>query len=79
MKNPIIAELRRIRDAHAKRHNFDIEAMARDLTKLEPWMEKQTYTLRGGRMVSVASLRRRKPRRVAAWKGRRRTASEKAR
>jgi hypothetical protein len=62
MKNPIIAELRRIRDAHAKRHNFDIEAMARDLKKLEPWMEKKTYMLRHGRMVSVASLRKGKQR-----------------
>ncbi len=52
MKNPIIAELRRIRDARAKRHNFDIEAMARDLTKLEPWMERKTYALRRGRMIS---------------------------
>ena len=57
MKNPIIAELRRIRDAHAKSHSYDIEAMARDLTKLEPWMEKKTYTLRHGRMVSFAALR----------------------
>jgi hypothetical protein len=30
--------------------------MSRDLTNLEPWMEKKTYTLRNGRMVSVASL-----------------------
>lgn len=56
MKNPIITELRRIRDARARSHNYDIEAMSRDLTKLEPWMEKKTYTLRKGRMVSVASL-----------------------
>ncbi len=45
MKNPIIAELRRIRDARARKHNYDIEEMARDLTQLEPWMEKKTYTL----------------------------------
>jgi len=32
MKNPIIAELRRIRDAHAD---------------LEPWMQKNAYILRG--------------------------------
>ena len=32
MKNPIIAELRRIRDAHAD---------------LEPWMQKHAYILRG--------------------------------
>ena len=63
MKNAIIAELRRIRDARAKRHHFDIEAMTQDLTRLEPWMERRTYILRGGRMVSVASLRGRKQRR----------------
>jgi hypothetical protein len=55
MKNPIIAELRRVRDARARRHNFDIAALARDLTELEPWMEKKTFTLRNGRMVSVAA------------------------
>ena len=65
MKNPIIAELRRVRDAHAKRHNFDIEAMARDLMKLEPWMEKKTYTLRHGRMISVASRREGQQRPIA--------------
>ncbi len=68
MKNPIIAELRRIRDAHAKRHNYDIEAMTLELTKLEPWMEKKTYTLRHGRMVSVASFREGKLRRSTARK-----------
>ncbi|MSU61249.1 MAG: hypothetical protein EXS31_02450 [Pedosphaera sp.] len=68
MKNPIIAELRRIRDARAQRHNFDIEAMARDLTELAPWMQRQTCTLRRGRMVSVASLRPRKQARVGTSK-----------
>ena len=57
MKNPIIAELRRIRDKNAKRHNFNLAALARELMKLEPWMEKKTYTLHRGKMVPVASLR----------------------
>ena len=57
MKNPIIAELRRIRDNNAKRHNFNLDALARELMKLEPWMEKKTYTLHRGKMVPVASLR----------------------
>ncbi len=56
MKNPIIAELRRIRDKNAKRHNFNLDALARELMKLEPWMEKKTYTLHRGKMVPVASL-----------------------
>lgn len=68
MKNPTIAELRRLREAHARSHNYDIEAMARDLIKLEPWMEKKTYTLRRGRMVSVVSLREGKVRRSTARK-----------
>ena len=68
MKNPIIAELRRIRDTHARSYNYDIEAMARDLTKLEAWMEKKTYTLRHGRMVSIASRREGKLRHSATRK-----------
>jgi hypothetical protein len=60
MKNPIIAELRRIRDSDAKDHNFNVEAIALDLMPLEPWMEKRTYTLRHGRMVSMASLHTKK-------------------
>ena len=68
MKNPIIKELRRIRDARAERHNFDIEAMARDLTTLEPWMETKTYILRHGRMVSIASLHHGRHRRIASRK-----------
>ena len=53
MTNPIIAELRRIRDAHAKRYNYDVEAMAEDLMKLEPWMAKRTYVLRNGKIVPL--------------------------
>ena len=68
MKNPIIGELRRIRDAHAKRHGYDLDAMARDLMKLEPWMERRTYALRHGRMVSVLSPRKGKRRRAKARK-----------
>ena len=64
MKNPIIAELRRIRDANAKRHNYDLDAMARELTQLEPWMEKKTYTLHRGKMVPLISLRARRQRRA---------------
>ena len=60
MKNPIIAELRRVRDENAARFNYDIDAMTRELATLEPWMEKKTYTLHRGRMVPVPSLRKSK-------------------
>lgn len=60
MKNPIIAELRRIRDENARRHNYDLEAMAREWMELEPWMERKTYTLRGKRLVPLTSFRKSK-------------------
>jgi len=57
MRNPIIAELRCIRDENARRYNFDVEAMARDLMKLDPLMKKRTYTLCNGKMVPVSTVR----------------------
>ena len=66
MKNQIISELRRIRDTRARRYNQDVAAMARDLMKLVPWMEKKTFVMRNERMVPVASLHRAKPRRRTA-------------
>ncbi len=62
MKNTIISELRRFRDAEAKGYNYDMEAMAADLMGIEPWMERKTYTLHHGRLVPVSSLRAGKPR-----------------
>ncbi len=35
MKDKIIAELRKIRDAHAARFNYDIDAIAAGLSKKE--------------------------------------------
>jgi hypothetical protein len=56
MKNPIISELRRIRDAHAERCNHNVQAMARELMELEPWMERRTYTLHQGKLVLITRL-----------------------
>ena len=64
MKNPIIAELRRIRDENARRHNYDLEAMAREWAELEPWMARKTVALQGKRLVPLASPG--KTKRVAA-------------
>ena len=55
MKNPIISELRRIRDENARRHNYDLDAMAQEWMRLEPWMQRKTYTLRGNRIVPLIS------------------------
>jgi hypothetical protein len=64
MKNEIISELRRIRDSRAAHHNHDVEAMARDLIKLDPWMEKKAVVIQHGRLVPMASLQRRSPHRA---------------
>jgi hypothetical protein len=57
MKNAIISELRRLRDARSREHNLDIESKARDLMKLEPWMAKKTFVMKRGRMIPLASAR----------------------
>ena len=51
MKDTIIAELRKIRDQHAARFNYDIDAIAADLQKREKFASRK--------------LVNRKPRRVA--------------
>ena len=35
MKNPIVEEVRRAREAHAKRFNYDLDAICEDLKKRE--------------------------------------------
>lgn len=35
MKDPIVEEIRKIREAYAKKFNYDIEAIAKDLRKKE--------------------------------------------
>ncbi len=35
MKDPIVEEVRRARDAHAKRFNYDLDAIVEDLRKRE--------------------------------------------
>ena len=35
MKDPIVAEIRKIRDEHAAKFNYDLNAIVRDLKKTE--------------------------------------------
>jgi len=51
MKNPIISELRRIRDAHAKKCNYDLDIMAIDWMNLNRWEKAKTVKLQRGRFV----------------------------
>jgi len=56
MNNPIIANLRRIRDANARKHRFNVDAIAEDLMKLDPWMKTRTYTMHRGKILRMSSL-----------------------
>jgi hypothetical protein len=58
MKNPLILELRRIRDAHAKEFNYDLNALGRDWMRLDREQMKKAVTLRGKRIVPVLSRRK---------------------
>ena len=42
MKDPIIAELRKIRDAHAAKFNYDFDAIAKD------WLKQEAAARRAG-------------------------------
>ena len=55
MKDPIIAGLRRIRDAHAAKFNHDFDAIAQD------WMKEEAAARRAGQKFVDLSAKR-KPR-----------------
>ncbi|MCW5553510.1 MAG: hypothetical protein KIS67_15295 [Verrucomicrobiae bacterium] len=52
MKDPIIAELRKIRDAHAAKFNYDFEAIAAD------WMKQEAAARRAGQKFVDLSAKR---------------------
>ncbi len=58
MKNPIISELRLIRDAHAKKCNYDLDVMALDWMNLTRWERAKTVKLQRGRIVPAFPLRK---------------------
>ena len=51
MKNLIIFELRRIRDMHAKKCNYDFDTMALDWMNLVRWEKSKVVKLQGRRIV----------------------------
>jgi hypothetical protein len=44
-KDPVVEEIRAIRDEYARRFNYDIEAMCRDLRAREPHSGHEVVTL----------------------------------
>lgn len=45
MKDPIVEEVRRARDAHAKQFNYDLDAICEDLRKREQASGRPTISL----------------------------------
>jgi hypothetical protein len=60
MKDTIIAELRKIRDAHAAKFNCDFDAIAQD------WMKEEAAARRAGqKFVDLSAKQKRQPRRCS--------------
>ncbi len=53
MKDPIIAEIRQIREAYAKRFNYDVHAMLRDLRARQIKSGRKTVSLPPKRIKPV--------------------------
>jgi len=53
MKDPIIAEIRQIREAYAKRFNYDVHAMLRDLKERQIKSGRKTVSLPPKRIKPV--------------------------
>jgi len=57
MKDPIITELRKIRDAHAAKFNYDFDAIAQD------WLKEEAAARRAGQKFVDLSSKRKSQRR----------------
>ena len=51
MKDTIIAELRKVRDEHAAKFNYDLDAIANDLRKREKGMARKLVSRRPRRIA----------------------------
>jgi hypothetical protein len=54
-KDPVVEEVRAIRDAYAARFNYDIEAMCRDLREEEARSGREVVSLPPKRIVPRSS------------------------
>ena len=53
MKDPILAEIRQVREAHAKRFNYDVYAILRDLKERQIKSGRKTVSLPPKRIKPV--------------------------
>ena len=57
MKDPIIAEIRQVREAHAKQFNYDVYAILRDLKERQIKSGRKTVSLPPKRLIPVEQTR----------------------
>jgi len=50
--DPIIAELRAVRDAHAARFNYDVAAIFRDIQRMQEALGRECISLPARRLVA---------------------------
>ena len=53
MKDPIIEELHNIRQTHAAKFNYDIDAIVRDAIKRDRAEKRKVYSRRRGKLAAV--------------------------
>ena len=56
MKDPILAEIRQIREAYAERFNYDVRAMLRDLKEQQIKSGRKTVSLPPKRLKPVEQV-----------------------
>jgi hypothetical protein len=53
MKDPIIEEIHKIRQAHAVKFNYNIDAIVRDAVKRDRAERRKVYSRRHGKLTAV--------------------------
>ena len=56
MKDPIVDEVRRAREAHAKQFNYDLDAICEDLRKREQASDEPTVSLPAKRITKKKAV-----------------------
>jgi hypothetical protein len=53
MKDPIIEELHKVRQKHAARFNYDVDAIAHDAQRRDRQEKRRLYAFKKGKLVVV--------------------------
>jgi len=61
LDDPIVEEARKVRNAHAKKFNYDLQAIAADLKAQQAASQRKTVTFAPRKPQAMALRRRREP------------------